>query len=82
MDRLTKFTHILSIESMYKMDKYTHLYINEMLRVYGVPVSIVSNKDQRFTSWFWKCLHEAIGTKLSFSTTFPFQTDGQSERTV
>ena len=46
--------------------------------MHGVPVSIVSNRDPRFTSRFWYSLQKALDTKLSFSTSFHPQTDSQS----
>ena len=52
------------------------------MRLHGVPVSIVSNRDPRFTSRFWPSLQTALGTRLHFSTAFHPQTDGQSERTI
>ncbi|KAA3477603.1 DNA/RNA polymerases superfamily protein [Gossypium australe] len=57
------------------------LYISEIVRLHEVPVSIISDRDPRFTSWFWKKLHEALGSRLDFNLVFHPQTDGQSERT-
>ena len=51
--------------------------MDEIIRLHGVLLSIVSDRDQRFTSRFWKELQSALGTKLKFSITFHLQTDGQ-----
>ena len=58
------------------------MYIAEIIRLHGVPISIVLDKDSKFVLRFWKSLQKALGTELRFSTTFHPQTDGQSKRTI
>jgi hypothetical protein len=55
------------------------LYMKEVIRLHGVPKSIVSDRDSKLVSKFWESLHSALGTKLSLSVAFHPQTDGQSE---
>ncbi|KAL0440435.1 UNVERIFIED_CONTAM: Transposon Ty3-G Gag-Pol polyprotein [Sesamum latifolium] len=82
VDRLTKSAHFLPIRQGDSLDKLAELYVAKIVRLHGVPVSIVSDRDPRFTSYFWGSLQRALGTKLHFSTAFHPQTDGQSERTI
>ncbi|XP_073131640.1 uncharacterized protein [Henckelia pumila] len=82
VDRLTKSAHFLPVRNNFSMNQYAELYIREVVRLHGVPARIVSDRDPRFTSNFWKSLHHGLGTKLAFSTTFHPQTDGQSERVI
>ena len=56
--------------------------MREIVWLDGIPVSIVSDRDHRFTTHFWKSFQKAIGTQLMMSTAFHPQTDGQSERTI
>ena len=79
VDRLTKSAHFLPVCTTYTMDRYAQLYIQEIVRLHGVPLSIVSDRDAKFLSGFWRSLHRALGTQLSFSTAYHPQTDGQSE---
>ncbi|KAA0061624.1 ty3-gypsy retrotransposon protein [Cucumis melo var. makuwa] len=80
VDRLTKSAHFVPGKSTYTASKWAQLYMSEIMRLHGVPVSIVSDRDARFTSKFWKGLQTAMGTRLDFSTAFHPQTDGQTER--
>ncbi|KAG4195574.1 hypothetical protein ERO13_A06G117302v2 [Gossypium hirsutum] len=82
VDRLTKSTHLILVRSGYSLHKLVELCIFDIVRLHGVPLSIVSGRDLRFTSRFWKKLQEALGMKLHFSTAFHLQTDGQSERII
>ncbi|GJX42186.1 putative reverse transcriptase domain-containing protein [Tanacetum coccineum] len=63
-------------------EKLTRQYIKEVVSSDGVPVSIISERDGKFTSHFWKSLHKVLGTRLDMSTAYHPQTDGQSERTI
>ena len=58
------------------------LYIREVVRLHGVPKSIISDRDPKFVSNFWQRLQNALGTKHTLSTAFHPQMDGQSERTI
>ena len=66
----------------YNAEKLAKLYISEIVRLHGVPLSIISDRGTQFTSKFWKILHAELGTRLDLSTAFHPQTDGQSERTI
>ena len=82
VDRLTKSAHFIPVLTTYSMDRLAELYTQNVVRLHGVPSSIISDRDSRFTSKFWKSLQEALGTRLKFSSAFHPQTDGQSERTI
>ena len=82
VDRLTKSAHFLPVRTDYSLDKLAELYIKEIVRLHGIPIYIISDRDPRFTLRFWGKLQEALGTRLNFSTAFHPQTDGQSERVI
>ena len=82
VDRLTKSDHFKPVRIGYSMDRLAELYVDEIMRLHGVPLSIVSDRDPRFTSRFWKELPSALGTRLNFNTAFQPQTDGQEERLI
>ena len=82
VDRLTKSEHFLVVQMTFTIEEFCQLYIREIVRLHGVPVSIVSNRDLRFKAHFWKSFQNAMGTRLTMSTAFHPETDGQSERTI
>ncbi|CAA7023604.1 unnamed protein product [Microthlaspi erraticum] len=82
VDRLTKVAHLLAVRDSDKVETLAELYINQIVKLHGVPADIVSDRDPRFTAAFWKALLGAMGTELNLNTTFHPETDGQTERTI
>ena len=70
VDRLTKTAHFLPIKKTYSTGRLARLYVNQIVCLYGVPVSIVSDREATFTSDFWQELHKALGTRVDFSMAF------------
>nr|GEU48334.1 putative reverse transcriptase domain-containing protein [Tanacetum cinerariifolium] len=75
VDRLTKLAHFLPMREDYKMDRLARLYLNEIIARYGVPVSIIFDRNGHFTSRFWQSMQEALGTQFHMSTAYHPQTD-------
>ncbi|GJU85879.1 putative reverse transcriptase domain-containing protein [Tanacetum coccineum] len=82
VDRLTKSAHFLPVRENDPMEKLMKIYMKEVVTRHGVPVSIISDRNGRFTSLFWQALHKALGTRLDMSTAYHPETDSQSERTI
>ena len=80
VDRLTKVAHFIPVRTSYGGDKLAQLYVDNIVKMHGVPSTIISNRGTQFTSKFWKRLHEAMGTKLDFSSAYHPQTDVQTKR--
>ncbi|KAK8715587.1 hypothetical protein V6N13_042918 [Hibiscus sabdariffa] len=70
IDRLTKSTHFIPVRVNMNSDILAKIYVREVIRLHGVPISIVSDRDPKFTSRFWKTLYKALGTRLNLSTAF------------
>lgn len=68
VDKLTKSAHFILIRINYTLQKLVELYIENIVSLYGISLSIVSNRDLRFTLRFWKRLQEGLGTKLKLSS--------------
>ncbi|GKF70463.1 putative reverse transcriptase domain-containing protein [Tanacetum coccineum] len=82
VDRLTRSTNFMAIREDYNIEKLARLYIDEIVALHGVLMSIISNQDGWFTSRFWKTLQKALGMRLDMSTAYYPQTDGQSKPTI
>ena len=70
VDRLTKSAHLLPVRTDYSLDKQAELYVSEIVQLHGIPISIILDRDLRFTLRFWGNLQEALGTRLNFNTAF------------
>ena len=62
VDRLTKFAHFLPVRTTYTVEQYAKLYIKEIVRLHGVPISIISDRGTQFTANFWKSFQRCLGT--------------------
>nr|XP_028952681.1 uncharacterized protein LOC114822475 [Malus domestica] len=82
VDRLTKSAHFIAVEKTYTLERLARLFLDVIIKLHRVPVSIISDRDPRFTSHFWGSLHNAMGTKLSFSTAFHPQTNGYYQASI
>jgi len=82
VDRLTKSAHFLAVNLRMSITRLAQLYISEIVKLHGVSSSIVSDRDPCFTSRFWQALQSAMGSRLSMSSAYHPQTDGQSKRTI
>ncbi|GJS27263.1 putative reverse transcriptase domain-containing protein [Tanacetum coccineum] len=82
VDRLTKSTYFLPMREDDMLEKLTRQYLKEVVSKNEVPVSIISDRNGKFTSHFWKSLNKAFGTRLDMSKAYHPETDGQSERTI
>ena len=78
--KLTKATHFTSVKSTHKTDDIAKIFMKEIFKLHGFPKAIVSDRDVKFTSNFWKGLFVYLGTKLNFNTSYHPQTDGKIER--
>ena len=70
VDRLTKSAHFLPVHTSYTAEDYARLYIRELVRLHGVPLSIISDRGTQFTSQFWKAFQKRLGTQVLLSSAF------------
>jgi hypothetical protein len=80
IDRLTKTAHFLPVHTTYTAKKYAKVYLEQIIRLHGVPKTIISDRGAQFIARFWEQLQSSLGTKLIRSSAYHPQTDGQTER--
>ncbi|RDB20552.1 Transposon Tf2-6 polyprotein [Hypsizygus marmoreus] len=78
--RMTSMVHLILVHTTMTASQLSWIYLREVVRLHGLPSSIVSDRDSKFTSKWWRELHKIMGAKLLMSTSFRPQTDGQTER--
>ncbi|WMV30106.1 hypothetical protein MTR67_023491 [Solanum verrucosum] len=79
---MTKSAHFIPVKVSLLVEVYGKLYIREIVKLHGVPLSIISDRGTQFTSHFWKSFQKGLGTKVNLRTSFHPQRDGQEEHTI
>ena len=77
---MTKFGHFLSLSHPFIALEVARLLLDSVVKIHGLPLSIVSDMDKIFTSNFWNELFKTLGVGLHISTTYYLETDGQTKR--
>lgn len=80
VDRFTKFAHFICLTHPYSAQEVARVFLDQVMKLHGVPNSIVFDRDKIFTSLFWQELMRSLGVKLKMPTAYHPQTDGQTKR--
>jgi hypothetical protein len=80
VDKLSKYSHLVLVKSTCKAIDIANIFMKNIFRLHGIPKEIVSDRDTKFTSRFWKSLMDGFETKLLSRMDYHPQADGQTER--
>ena len=80
VDKLTKVAHFIPVRSSYNVASVARIFMEQVVRLHGIPKKIISDRDPVFTSSLWRSLQRELGTQLNFSSAYHPETDGQTER--
>jgi len=81
VDKLANDAHFIPVKTTCKATNIAKIYLKEVARLHGVPKEIVSDRDPKFNSNFWKGLFKGFGTNLNLSTTYHPESNGKAKRT-
>jgi len=79
VDKLSKVAHFVAIKSTYKEINIAQIFMKEIFILHGMPMNIISDRDDKFTSNFWKVLFSSFRIELAFSTVYHPQTNGHTK---
>ena len=79
VDRLSKYSHFVPLKYLLNAQGLARQFVKEIIRLHGIPRSIVSNRGKNFMGHFWQEIHKLQGTKLNFTSEYHPESDGQSE---
>jgi hypothetical protein len=80
IDKLSKYAHFIPMKSTYKTINDIEIFMKEIFRLHGIPKMVISDRDVKFTSTFWKELFAGLDTNLNSITSYHPQTDGKTKR--
>jgi hypothetical protein len=80
VDKLTKVAHFIPLKTTHKEINVDDIYMREVIGLHNIPKKIVSDRDPKFTSKFWRGLFKEIRMNLNFSTAYHPESDGQTKR--
>eukprot|EP00253_Pinus_taeda_P030277 PITA_30277 len=80
VDKLSKVAQFIPVQSTYKVVEIAHIFMQNVFKLHGLPKTIISNRNVKFTSAFRRTLFADLGTQLNFSTAYHPKTEGQTER--
>jgi transposase InsO family protein len=80
VDRFTKFAHFIPLRHPFSSSQVAKALWDNVIKLHGIPLTIVSDRDRIFTSHTWREMLQTAGTKLLYSTAYHPQTNGQTER--
>ena len=79
IDKLSKSTHFIPVKSTFKAINIAEIFMKEIFRLHGIPKMVISERDVKCTSTFWKELFAGLNTNLNFNTSYHPQIDGHTE---